>query len=85
MMVLALFGWVSLQLFFDEITGFTGLVILGVNFNLYWSYWKMSGAPYKDTKAFESVKWLKIVGVFWTLGFTCKFLTILLGRSLYQV
>ena len=25
------------------------------------------------------------MGVFWTLGFTCKFLTILLGHSLYQV
>lgn len=85
MMLFALFGWVDLNVFFYEITGFTGAVIFGVNCNLIGSYCKVAGAPYKNRKAYESVRWIGIVGGYWSVGFTCKFLTILLGSSLYQV
>lgn len=85
LMGLSLFSLVDLNVFFWEITGFIGCLILGVNFYLIFTYLKMTGVPYKNHKSYQSVKWIGMVGGYWSLAFTIKFVTVLLGHSLYQV
>ena len=84
-MLLALFGSISLNAFFGEITGYTAAVVLYVNLYLIYSYCNLTGTPYKSKKAYESVRWLGIVGGYWSAAFGLKFVGVFLGSSLYQV
>ena len=84
-MVLCLFGLCSLNAFFAEITAFTGLIVLGVNTYLVFTYCKYTGTPYKNRKSFQSVRWVGLIGGVWSIAFAVKFLTVLLGHSLYQI
>lgn len=64
-------------------TGFTGVIVLGVNGYLIFSYCKMTGTPYKNRKSYQSVKWVGLIGGYWSIAFGLKFCGVLLGNSLY--
>ena len=79
MMFLAIFKWIELTAFFIEITGFTIGIILIVNGYLIFQYCKLAGAPYKNQKFYRNVRWIGIVGGYWSVAFCLKFLGVLLG------
>jgi len=82
-LLLALFTFISLRVMFIELTAFTGALVLTVNFNLVGAYCKLTGTPYKNRKYYHSVRWVGIVGGYWTAAFSLKFFLILLGNSLF--
>lgn len=83
-MFLALFGWINLNVFFYEISGFTAAIVVGLNLNLIVSYLKMAGLPYKNQESFEAVRWIGLTAGVWTIGFVIKFFVVIFGNSLYQ-
>lgn len=83
MMLLSLFDVIPLESFFAEITGFTGAIVLGINMYLTFTYCKLTGTPYKSRKSYQSVKWVGLIGGYWSIAFGLKFSAVLLGNSLY--
>lgn len=84
-LLLSLFQFITLRAMFIELTAFTGTLVLTVNFNLIFTYCKLAGTPYRSRKFYHSVRWVGLVGGYWTVAFTLKFLLILLGNSLFQI
>lgn len=80
----ALFSWIKLEAFFAEITGYTGALVFGCNVYLLFTYCKHTGSPYKDRKHFRAVRWIGLIGGYWSIAFGMKFTGVILGSSLYQ-
>ena len=83
LIVAALFSWIKLEAFYAEITGYTGALILGLNIYLMFTYCRLTGTPYKTRKHFQAVRWIGLIGGYWSLAFGMKFCSVILGSSLY--
>lgn len=84
LIVAALFSWIKLEAFYAEITGYTGALILGLNIYLMFTYCRLTGTPYKTRKHFQAVRWIGLIGGYWSLAFGMKFCSVIIGSSLYQ-
>lgn len=81
--VLSLFSIINLRGFFIELTTFSSVVIVSCNFYLCFTYCKNTGSPYKNRKYYEAVRYIGLVGGYWTCAFLFKLFMMIFGQSLF--
>jgi hypothetical protein len=85
MMVLTVVTSLPIHAFLYQLWIFCFLIVIGLNSNQLFLYFKLSGRPYIKAKYYRNVKHFGWICALWNLGFIMKSIAAYLGATIYDI